>query len=310
MKKRAQISYEYLLVIGMLLVIAIPFYHTSTGRLGEGYGAQSNEDFLVRLMHAVETAANLGPGSTIWVDGTVDITDAIVSGDRVTLTDSNGKSISRTADGARLFAGHEALEGEFGKGYQRIAVTSAVWPGMVTIGNIPTLVGACSERRVPTVEEIKGAALDGNDCVLADDGQTLKINPTDDVWLVGTNFHKGSITDQVGMTLKSGEGISTLLGGCFSGNPQCTQNSQCSSGQCHKTLCLCAGKLAKTDITGLKSGEEALYVKLIRPSPKKAQYAFDSNTYKTEDNSKTLLINFDYTGPGEGEGEGEGGHEG
>jgi uncharacterized protein (UPF0333 family) len=84
MKKRGQITYEYLVVVGMILLLIIPFFNYAFFTLGSEIVVGSGVAEIAGLALSIDEIATLGQGSSNTLDvsnaKSVEISDGLVTG--------------------------------------------------------------------------------------------------------------------------------------------------------------------------------------------------------------------------------------
>ncbi len=213
MNKKGQLSYEYIIVIGMVLLLAIPFFFSFFRYLLGGFDNQMNADLVVRVAQATETLTNLGGvGSKLEVPVRVAkvMQNAIDNNHILSIKTSNGQTYSAQAVAQNVKVGSEALKGD----------------GFITVPLINTYLGTVVIGRQPQIVAICPSNVDPYSSLCT---TTTSIAPSESFRLLGANFQADS---EIIMSKIQGSGT-----GCLSMTP-CIIDSECSQGQtCENGIC-------------------------------------------------------------------------
>ena len=176
-KKRGQLSYEYIIIAGTLLVVLIPFFYYSFelmhSQLNDYYGGIA----VNTIADLTKTASNLFRGST--VEAVIRMPKNLqeissVGGKHITLRFSNGEDIYALSGGYSVF-GRPSLEG----GPRTVSVTKVVDGVMAISFGGPVIVCLTIEDR----------PVSRDDCIAQYTGNNvLSINPSDRLIIVGSNI--------------------------------------------------------------------------------------------------------------------------
>lgn len=176
-KKRGQLSYEYVIIAGTLLIVLIPFFYYSFelmhSQLNDYYGGVAANT----IADLTRTASNLFRGSA--VEAVIRMPQNLkeissVGGKHITLKFSNGEDINAFGGGYSLF-GVPPLGG----GPRTVRVTNVV-DGIVTI-SLGGPVLACLT--------IINRAINKDSCINQIEGrEVLNINPSDKLMIVGSDM--------------------------------------------------------------------------------------------------------------------------
>ncbi|MDP1694983.1 MAG: hypothetical protein Q8L34_05585 [Candidatus Woesearchaeota archaeon] len=161
--KRGQIGSEYIIVVGLILLLAIPFFYSFFRYLLGGYSNQMNADMVVRVSQATETLANLGGvGSKFSVPVRIaKVAQNDLSGNTLSIQTTNGQTYSAHSTSLNTIIGSEALVGD---GFMTVPLVYT-YLDTIVIGTQPQVVGICPENENPyssacktdtTVEPSKG----------------------------------------------------------------------------------------------------------------------------------------------------------
>ncbi len=212
MNKRGQLSYEYIVVIGMILLLAIPFFYSFFRYLIGGFNTQMNADMVIRVSHAAETLANLGGvGSKFTVPVRISrVTDNDLDNNRLSVQTSNGQRYS-SALFPKTIVGSEALVGD---GFENVPLVYT-YLETVVIGRQPQIVGICPEGEDPYSQL----------CLIS-----TSVQPSEGFRVLGANFQSNS---EIIISRSQGSGGS----GCQT-MADCEQDSDCVVGQtCENGIC-------------------------------------------------------------------------
>ena len=233
--KRGQLSYEYILVIGMVLVLIIPFFYIYAKGLTGDLSARANQDLMTRVAQAVETVVNLG-GSTTTLRVTGEIKSITAASAQqggssaqtgtLSVTASNGATYSATYAGANVYLGTGTLTGS---GTVNVAVTKSLRQSSVAISTQgePVIVAICNGDL--SLDAISTAT--SPQCVDTPN-QPLQVTPSADFYIIGTNLQGPSITPGVTIPMIKTTGSEQLFVYCLEGCPQgstCLPTGYCST---------------------------------------------------------------------------------
>ncbi len=98
LSRKGQISYEYLVIVGMTLTLVVPFFNYSVTNLGINVGVQSGVGQAVEFVNTLEELNTLGPGNIATLS-TNQLTNIIIEENTVTATLSNNNVISLEVTG-------------------------------------------------------------------------------------------------------------------------------------------------------------------------------------------------------------------
>ena len=222
MDRKGQLSYEYILVIGMVLTLIIPFFYSFSIGLTGGIGKATTEGAIQRMAQATQTIAHLGgEGSTMRLparlsrieEGSEDIRF-----NRIAFT--AGQRYSVQSGVPRLVAGQNVFEGG---GMQQVKIQMGQLDTII-IGNAPAIIAACpKDILVPTH---KGCS-----------ATNLQIDPPDGFLLVGGNFPSDAklygVKKSNTVPIFTGEQI------CGSAGQECVESSDCNVGEYCSPTCMC-----------------------------------------------------------------------
>jgi|GEM_PF-5924216 len=211
MNKRGQLSYEYIVVVGMILLLAIPFFYSFFRYLVGGFNTQMNADMVTRVSHATETLANLGGvGSKFDVPVRISrVAQNSLQNSRLSVQTANGQQYSSSVF-PRTLVGSEALIGD---GFMNVPLIYT-YLETVVIGQQPQVVGICPE---------------GGDPYSSSCSTTTTTAPSEGFRLLGANFDPNS---EVIMSKIQGSngGCKTMI--------DCAQDADCDVGQaCKNGIC-------------------------------------------------------------------------
>ena len=176
-KKRGQLSYEYVIIAGTLLVVLIPFFYYSFelmhSQLNDYYGGIA----VNTIADLTKTASNLFRGSTI--EAVIRLPKDLeeissVGGKHVTLKFSNGEDINALGGGYSRF-GAPSLEG----GPRTVSVTKIVGSVMTISFGGPVI--ACLTKVNRAISE--------KSCINQAEGkEILNIKPSEELMIVGSGM--------------------------------------------------------------------------------------------------------------------------
>ena len=211
--KKGQLSYEYIIVIGMILLLAIPFFYSFFRYLVGGFNNQMNADMVTRISHATETLANLGGvGSKYSIPVRMaKVTSNTLQNNRISITTSNQQTYSApVGTGLNVKLGSEALVGD---GFQNVPLVYT-YLNTIVVGSQPQIVGLCPEGEIPYSSRCS---------------TTTTIAPNEKFRVLGANF-QNTQSKIVLSKIKQGGGCQTFT--------LCAQQSDCSQGQsCENGIC-------------------------------------------------------------------------
>ena len=234
MNKKGQLSYEYLIVVGMFLVLAVPFFYTFTLSMVGEIGEQSNEDALVRLAEGVQTVTHLGgPTTTIvkTVRTTAPATTSNVEGTgRITLELPGTPAAQHPAVetvGTRLYSGKSLL----GRGgLYHAPITQSLREGSIAIGAEPTIVALCP---IIGVDEIYDSTACTDDPTVPLEG----VGPSDAVRIVGVRLRGLEGEDPKIGLFDTRDTVSA----CGTDSQQCVTHADCPGDRmCFVDSCTCS----------------------------------------------------------------------
>lgn len=212
MNKKGQLSYEYLVVVGMILLLAIPFFYTFFRYLLGGFDNQMNADMVTRIGHATEMLANLGGvGTKFTVAARMShTTSSSVQNNRITVTTANGQTYSAPVSSITVKLAKDALVGD---GLQHIPLIQT-YLETIGVGSGPIVAGACPENENPYSPRCS---------------KTITVQPNEGFRVLGANFNGDSVV----MLSK----INNQGGGCQTFTA-CVVDSDCGQGQdCQNGIC-------------------------------------------------------------------------
>tara|TARA_Y100000310_G_scaffold144893_3_gene144242 strand:- start:55568 stop:56542 length:975 start_codon:yes stop_codon:yes gene_type:complete len=231
MHKKGQLSYEYILVVGMVFTLLIPFFYSFSVGLTGGIGQSTTEGALHRMAQATKTIAHLGgEGSTMRVPAKlvrVKEGSEAIQYNRIAFT--AGQKYSIQTGVPRLASGQNVFE-EGGMQYVKVQMGPL---DTVIVGDAPTIIAACpKDVPIPNHEECYS--------------NNLHIKPQDGFYLIGGNFPKGKVqvfgvkeSNQVPV-FNENEACGDTGYGCFS-DAECPTNPNpqyCTATcRCEPTLC-------------------------------------------------------------------------
>ena len=176
-RKRGQLSYEYVIIAGTLLVVLIPFFYYSFelmhSQLNDYYGGGA----VNTIADLTKTASNLFRGSTI--EAVIRLPKDLeeissVGGKHVTLKFSNGEDINALGGGYSRF-GAPSLEG----GPRTVSVTKIVGSVMTISFGGPVI--ACLTKVNRAISE--------KSCINQAEGkEILNIKPSEELMIVGSGM--------------------------------------------------------------------------------------------------------------------------
>lgn len=214
---KGQLSYEYIIVIGMVLLLAIPFFYSFFRYLVGGFNNQMNADMVTRISHATETLASLGGvGSKYSIPVRMaKVTSNTLRNNRISITTSNQQTYSApVGTGLNVKLGSEALVGD---GFQNVPLIYT-YLNTIAIGSQPQIVGLCPAGEIPYSSRCS---------------TTTTIKPNEAFRVLGANFQSTQNAQSVVMLSK----IQGQQGGCQTFTV-CTIDSDCSQGhQCKNGIC-------------------------------------------------------------------------
>ena len=145
--KKAQLSYEYLVIVGSVLVLLLPFFYKFMGgvatRLNEYYAVETVNE----LAHTTKTVANLGPESKVTVPFRVQgITQSNILKEDITLKLSTGDI---SAKGARCVGASPGTLQGTGTFYTPVKAISYGDDAIgIAVGNGPVIFNIKGEEEV------------------------------------------------------------------------------------------------------------------------------------------------------------------
>lgn len=209
---KGQLSYEYLIVLGMILLLLIPFFYGFFRYLLGGFNNQMNADMVTRVGHATETLANLGGvGSKLLVPARLSrVIENALQNNRISVKTSNGQTFSALGTSLNIKLGSKALVGD---GFQNVPLIYT-YLDTIVIGREPQIVGLCPEDENPYSSKCSS---------------TIVTAPNEGFRVLGANF---ASTSQVILSkIQGGEG------GCQTFTA-CTTDTDCDTGQtCENGVC-------------------------------------------------------------------------
>ncbi len=136
--KRGQLSYEYIIVIGMILVLLIPFFYnlfiSLSGRVSEYFASEA----VNIIADGTQTVANLGPKNTMQVNVRLQgaKSNGIDGKNTVSITLDSGEEVYATGANS-VYAGLETLTGT---GYFTVPIATITDPiGSIGVGSQPII---------------------------------------------------------------------------------------------------------------------------------------------------------------------------
>lgn len=232
---KGQLSYEYLIVLGMILLLLIPFFYGFFRYLLGGFNNQMNADMVTRVGHATETLANLGGvGSKFLVparrSGVIENT---LQNNRISIKTSNGQTFSALGTSLNIKLGSKALVGD---GFQNVQLVYT-YLDTIVIGREPQVVGICPEGEHPYSSRCSS---------------TTSVAPNAGFRVLGANFDSNS---RALLSKIQGEN-----GGCQTFTA-CATDVDCDTGQtCENGVC---GDIAPP--TTVPSGQGGLVLDVGTP---------------------------------------------
>ncbi len=209
---KGQLSYEYIVVFGMILFLAVPFFYSFFRYLSGGFDTQMNADMVTRVAHATEMLTNLGGvGSKFSVPVRISkITQNILQSNILSITAANGQTYSARTTSLNTKIGSEALVGD---GFRTVPLIYT-YLDTIVVGTQPQIVGACQPEVNPYSPQCS---------------TSITVTPSQGFRLLGANF----ITDSEVILSK----IQGQSGGC-STMTSCTMDATCATGQsCQNGIC-------------------------------------------------------------------------
>ena len=176
-KKRGQLSYEYVIIAGTLLVALIPFFYflfdLMHNQLNDYYGGIT----VNTIADLTKTASNLFRGST--VEAVIRLPKNLqeissVSGKHITLRFSNGEDINALGGGYSFFGAPSIDSGS------RTARVTNIVDGVMTIDLGGPVIACLTEVDRP---------ISKTGCIRQIEGkEILNINPSDELMIVGSGM--------------------------------------------------------------------------------------------------------------------------
>lgn len=168
LKKKAQLSYEYIVIIGLVIFLVAVFFFTYMGGVNSRLGSNLNTDAVVRIADASYEVSNLGTGSMVLTPLRIlSVFAANVSNDTISIDASAGKFDKRTVP--HSVSGVGILSGS---GFFHIPIQSGDF-GTVIIGDKPAITYITAENSYPSYNTF---------------GIAPTIKPSDKFWIWGGNF--------------------------------------------------------------------------------------------------------------------------
>jgi len=177
--KKAQLSYEYLVIVGSVLILLLPFFYKFT----DGVSTRISEYYAIEtvnvLAEATKTMANLGAGNQITVPLTIKgVADSNILNNRITLKLPRGDIAAR---GARCIgASPDTLEGT-GTFYTPVTAYSY----LIAIGDGPVISHIVKREQNPNYNNCFG---------------TSEINTNDEFDIYGANLGNLEQQQQIVLT--------------------------------------------------------------------------------------------------------------
>ncbi|MBS3144974.1 hypothetical protein J4208_05315 [Candidatus Woesearchaeota archaeon] len=210
--KRGQISSEYIIVVGLILLLAIPFFYSFFRFLLGGYNNQMNADMVIRVSQATETLANLGGvGSKFSVPVRVaKIAQNDIAGNTLSILTTNGQTYSSQSTSLNTVIGSEALVGD---GFMTVPLVYT-YLDTIVIGTQPQVVGICPENENPYSSE----------CQI-----DTTVHPSEGFRILGANFNSNS---EVVLSKIQGSngGCQTMISCAI--DSDCAVGNTCTNGVC------------------------------------------------------------------------------
>ncbi len=170
--KKAQLSYEYIVVIGMVLILIIPFFYTYLTGADSKIGGNLNYDAVTRLAEATVTVANLGTGSMIVTPiRLLKVSNSSVENGTIEVISPAGEIESQGA--AHFVAAGNPFTGT---GFHFVPIQAVKW-GAGVVGDKPAITYITKKGTTPSWETF---------------GYTPTIEPSDGFTVHGGNFHEDS----------------------------------------------------------------------------------------------------------------------
>ncbi|MEK6903062.1 MAG: hypothetical protein AABW64_00250 [Nanoarchaeota archaeon] len=269
--KRGQLSYEYILVIGMVLVLIIPFFYIYAKGLTGDLSARANQDLMTRVAQAVETVVNLG-GSTTTLRVTGEIKSITAASAQqggssaqtgtLSVTASNGATYSATYAGANVYLGTGTLTGS---GTVNVAVTKSLRQKSVAISTQgePVIVAICNGGL--SLDAISTAT--SPQCI-DDPNQMLQVTPSDEFYIIGANLQGPSTASGVTIPMikTSAQQLEVYCSeGCLQAT--CLPNGYCSTVTVATEL-----------IEELPSGQDQFMIQVKTSATGTGDYSFVAKT--------------------------------
>ena len=107
-QKKAQITYEYLIVVGMVMILVTPFFYQLFGGLNERISETWASEAVTIVADATRTVTQLGPGNALVANLRLNgVESSTIQNSDIDLTLGNGESIHAT--GSRNIAAGEGV---------------------------------------------------------------------------------------------------------------------------------------------------------------------------------------------------------
>ena len=173
--KRGQISTEYIIIVGLILLLAIPFFYSFFRYLLGGYNNQMNADMIVRVGQATETLTNLGGvGSKFSVPVRIaKVAQNDIAGNILYIQTTNGQTYSTESSSTNIKIGSKALVGD---GFMTVPLIYT-YLDTIVVGSQPQVVGICPENENPYSSQ----------CQI-----DTTVKPSEGFRILGANFNSNS----------------------------------------------------------------------------------------------------------------------
>lgn len=210
--KRGQISTEYIIVVGLILLLAIPFFYSFFRYLLGGFNNQMNADMVIRVSQATETLANLGGvGSKFSVPVRIaKVAQNGISDNRLSIQTTNGQTYSAASISSNTVIGSEALVGD---GFMTVPLIYT-YLDTIVIGSQPQVVGVCPENESPY----------STACQI-----DTSVHPSEGFRILGANFNSNS--EVVLSRVQGGAGGCQTMIACQT-DEDCDVGNTCANGIC------------------------------------------------------------------------------
>ena len=277
MHKRGQVTYEYIVVIAMVLILITPFFYSFILTTTTSLGRQVNQDLVTRVAQTTKTVENLGGvGTKLMVPVRMYRvqTNSLTQGSStITITDARGEKHHAEA-APNVYAG---VDGIYGNGLQKIPVVKTYLDAIV-VGRAPTIVGTCPENiNYPTA----------NQC-------DVSVATNEDYQLIGANLK--DVTLVVADKISNQAELPPVIPSCEI--PECSSDDDCSGNNyCIAETCQCSDATPAL-VAPLDEGESSdadLRLTVSNSGTGKGTYMLsvrveDPEQGTLESNTQTLII--------------------